>query len=142
MKAIAAEFSEGQAPAADWPASVASGACYHRAPTYYAEQAHYGLGLLDRSEGQAYFSALFGFFYSENPYSTAGLAEARARLPERFAPERALRFLPDFAFADMRPGDEDFPWRYWLRENEGALLLLADWGPEHQIFCRFLPNQP
>ncbi len=142
MRAIEAEFAEGHAPAADREAGVASGACYHRAPTYYAEQAHYGFALLDRRGGNAFLSALFGFFYSENPYSAVGITEARVRLPERFSPERALRFLPEFAFADMRPGDEGFPWRYWLKENKGALLLLADWGPEHQIFCRFLPNQP
>jgi len=140
MRNIEKAFAAAAPLSASLPPMVASGACFHASPDYYAMDEHYGYALLDQSGGSTFLSTNFAFFFPTNPYASLSLAEARALNPAALNPERAIEFKPAFAYQDRNSGDASFPWRYFLKASGDEILLLADWGPDHQIFCRLKKN--
>lgn len=140
MREILEEFGQAGAIGTENLPAVFSGECYHLTSDYRPDQAHHGFALLEAKAGQFYMGGLFSFFANENPYASLTLEEARKNCPRRFEESHRLTVTPDLAYADMNRAHPENPWRYWLKQNGGSFLLLAQWGSYHQVYCRYTKN--
>lgn len=140
MRAILEDFQEaGSIATANLP-EVFSGECYHMAREYKAGQAHHGFLLIDTKQNQFFMGGAFSFFARENPYSSLTIEAAQERTPRRFNDANRLTVTQELAYSDMNRDDPQMPWKYWIKQNEATILLLAQWGFQHQVYCRFQKN--
>lgn len=139
MKAIAANFKAGTGFREGELPYLASGACYHSAYYYNPNIMHFGVAFMDLHEGDVYMGGSFGFFYKENPYKSMTIEEAR-QIPRLYDPNHKMSFGFDYAFADMNPGGEE-PWLYWVKQDNGRLYLIGQWGFSHRVFCEMVRHE-
>jgi hypothetical protein len=140
MRGVLEEFqAAGTIETGALPA-VFSGDCYHLTREYDPNHAHHGFTLLEEKDGGFYMGGLFSFFAKENPYANLTVEEAREMSPRRFDDAHHLSVTNELAYADMNREHPETPWKYWLKQNGGNLLLLAQWGHYHQVYCRFSKN--
>jgi hypothetical protein len=122
-------------------AIVASGECFHLDNAYDPAQVQYGYLLLDPKDGFTYMSGSFGFFYPENPYAHLNVESARALLDDPYEDYRRMDKAADYAYMNFDPqAAPENQFEYWVRQSGERLLVLANWGINHQMFCRMERN--
>jgi len=131
---ISAGFSAAGGIEASALPLLASGECYHMSESYDANTTHYGTFLLDQKDGQAYLGGSFAFFYSENPYRNWDLAKARAENSNLYADNHRAELTPEFAFADMNPGQSTLL-LYWLKRTGKKIFVMGQWDVFHRLLC-------
>lgn len=119
---------------------VFSGVCYWQGPGYNSEKAHHAVAFLDRKgESDVFYGGRFSFFTNPNPYRDWDVPKAREELPKTYDPTHKLMQTDEFAFADLNPGGET-DMKYWFRQDEEGLYLIAKWGIGTVGLCALTPN--
>lgn len=137
VQRIADEMMSAGAPEKAAVPFVASGECHHLSPYYNPEHEHYGVALLDLKDGRFFMGGLFGFFYSENPWSDWTVEMVRERSTNLYAENHLVTFYQSFAYADMNPGGaSENQMKYWYRQRADKFYILGQWGNSHTAVCR------
>jgi hypothetical protein len=141
MLSISQEFISADGLDAALIPFVASGECYHLIWNLNPNTVHYGYVLVDSKENNFYMGGQFSFFTKSNPYSAYTVQEAQEKNPGRFEENKKLLMERTYSFVDMNTVDPTNPWKYWLKANGDTLLVIAHWGPDQKVFCKFSKHQ-
>jgi hypothetical protein len=140
MMSMAEEFKSASGIDTALVPFVASGECYHLIWNLNPDTVHHGYVLVDSKENNFYMGGQFSFFAATNPYSAFTVQEAQEKNPERFEENKKLLMEKTYSFVNMNAVDPANPWKYWLKSNGNNLLVIAQWGRDQRVFCKFFKH--